>query len=212
MALDIPVPTASPQDDPAQYIPLVLSAVEGFLLARDVWAESDYLEAYNYMQELMEYLVLIMEGGGGVMQVGAIVMWTLPTLPNRWLKCDGSAYLKTAYSELFALFGGRYGESETYFGVPDMTFRSPFGANIETDLDVEAGELEHTLTVGEIPAHSHNIKIGQAAGSGAHPHTNNNQASQSTSYAAIAEAGGGGSHNNLHPVYGVYYIVYAGKT
>jgi len=61
MALDIPLPTASPADDPLQYIPLVLSAIEGFLLARDVWEADDYPEAYSYMQELMEYLVVLME-------------------------------------------------------------------------------------------------------------------------------------------------------
>jgi hypothetical protein len=61
MALDIPLPTASPQDDPEQYVPLLLSAIEGFLLARDVWEVNDYPEAYSYMQELMEYIVGVME-------------------------------------------------------------------------------------------------------------------------------------------------------
>jgi hypothetical protein len=63
MALDIPLPTASPNDDPLQYIPLLLSAIEGFLLARDVWEPADYDDARQYMEQLMSYIVSLMEQG-----------------------------------------------------------------------------------------------------------------------------------------------------
>lgn len=143
--------------------------------------------------------------------VGATMIWHMDTPPDRWLICDGTGHLKSEYPELYALFGGKYGESIDFFGVPDLRSRSPYGADFDIELDEAAGEMTHTLTVNEIPAHGHNIKIGTAAGTGAHPHANTNQANQVTSYAAIAETGGGMSHNNLHPVRGVNFIVYAGR-
>lgn len=188
-----------------------LSQVQNIDVWRDFPDEPLTDEQIDQITELVDWANDELMREAAVTPVGTIAMWTVPTLPENWLPCDGGAYLKADYPELFAVLGDRYGETETLFGVPDMTFRSPFGASIESELDLEQGELEHTLTIGEMPAHGHNIKIGTVAGSGAHPHANLNQANQSTSYAAIADAGGGGSHNNLHPVYGVYYIVYAGK-
>jgi len=57
MPLDIPLPTATAQDDPEQYIPLLLSATEGFLQLKEVWAEADYEQAYRYMEALKQYIV-----------------------------------------------------------------------------------------------------------------------------------------------------------
>ena len=57
MALDIPLPTQMPEDDPAQYIPLLLSAIEGFLLMPDVWTPATYPDARQYMEQLKKYVV-----------------------------------------------------------------------------------------------------------------------------------------------------------
>jgi len=57
MPLQIPLPTADPHADIAQYVPLLISSIEGFLQARDVWATADYPAAYSYMEDLKSYLV-----------------------------------------------------------------------------------------------------------------------------------------------------------
>lgn len=57
MPLDIPLPSASVNADPQQYIPLLLSAVEGFLQLREVWADADYGQAFSYMEQLKVYIV-----------------------------------------------------------------------------------------------------------------------------------------------------------
>jgi hypothetical protein len=57
MPLQIPLPTADPYTDIAQYVPLLISSIEGFLQARDVWATADYPAAYSYMEDLKSYLV-----------------------------------------------------------------------------------------------------------------------------------------------------------
>lgn len=57
MPLDIPLPSASVNADPQQYIPLLLSAVEGFLQLKEVWADADYGQAFSYMEQLKVYIV-----------------------------------------------------------------------------------------------------------------------------------------------------------
>lgn len=145
------------------------------------------------------------------MPVGAMVFWAIDTIPDGWLWCDGGFWLKTEYPELYALWGEKYGGNDDNFALPDLRNRSPYGAGNDAQIGLTAGSETHTLTVDEIPAHGHNIRIGSAAGTGAHPHANNNQANQSTSYAAIADTGGGQAHNNLHPVFYGYWLVYAGR-
>jgi len=57
MPLIIPLPTANPQDDISQYVGLLVSAVDVFLEAKDIWAEEDYDTAYEYMENLKVWLV-----------------------------------------------------------------------------------------------------------------------------------------------------------
>jgi len=56
MLLVLDVPASSPFDDLSDYVPLLISAVEGFLLLPELWAEDDYPDAYNHMQELIYWL------------------------------------------------------------------------------------------------------------------------------------------------------------
>jgi len=213
MALDIPLPTASPEDEPEQYIPLLLSAIEGFLLARDVWEDADYPTAYNYMQELMEFIVCVMEGNCMSVPIGTTMIWHMETPPPKWLICDGSGYLKTAYPELFALFGAKYGDSPSFFGVPDLREKVPYGADFLIPLDETYGEATHTLITAEIPAHSHRIPKASATVNAAVNTTLANARTDTliTPTMATDPTGGGGAHNNIQLSYGVYFIVYAGR-
>lgn len=52
----IPLPTASPFEDWQQYIPLLITAVDEFLISPSLWAEADYPSAYGYMNDLMAWL------------------------------------------------------------------------------------------------------------------------------------------------------------
>lgn len=144
--------------------------------------------------------------------VGATMIWHMTgDIPDRWLECDGSGHLIADYPELYAVLGSTYGSGGGFFGVPSMSGRSPYGVTGTINVGDTAGALTHTLDITEIPSHSHNLRIGTAAGTGAHPHANTNQAAQATTYAALVATGGGLAHNNLHPVLGVRFIIYAGN-
>jgi microcystin-dependent protein len=65
-----------------------------------------------------------------VRAVGDIKMFISNIAPNNhFLKCDGTLYSTTSYSQLFAVIGYTYGGSGSSFAVPDFTSAFPIGAN-----------------------------------------------------------------------------------
>lgn len=50
------IPTEMPADDPQQYIPLLMSSIEGFLQLRAMWRDEEYAEGFAYMEELKSYI------------------------------------------------------------------------------------------------------------------------------------------------------------
>jgi microcystin-dependent protein len=233
MALDIPLPTEAPQDDPAQYTPLLLSAIEGFLLARDVWAEADYADARQYMQQLMVFIVELMEHGT-MQPIGSISMFAGDTQPPKWLICNGGEVDRLIYSELFAVIGTTYGvgDGTDTFNVPDFTERSPMGLGDTTpiELGTEYGSPAVALTIGNMPNHDHdyvdpghthrvpkqsatvNAAVNVATPAArtdnpASPHITTDVASTGITFHA---QGSNNPHLNVHPVLGVQFIIYAG--
>lgn len=89
--------------------------------------------------------------------VGDIKMSATPNVSGGWLLCDGSLYPKLQYPELYALLAGVTSENETEFATPDFALRSPMGVGEGLETLAAAGESEHTLTEGEMPAHSHSF-------------------------------------------------------
>jgi len=142
---------------------------------------------------------------------GATMIWHTNAPPTGWLLCDGGAVLKADYPELYAVLGDKYGSTSTQFGLPDMSDVSPMGVGGIVGLDGFAGEQSHTLITSEIPSHSHTILL---RGSGTAGGTNNriNAPTQTTLASNIVTdaTGGGASHNNLHPVFGVNFIIFGG--
>lgn len=57
MPLKIPLPEASPFVDSGEYLPLLLSAVEGFLQLPNLWTTGDYPQANAFMEDLKAFLV-----------------------------------------------------------------------------------------------------------------------------------------------------------
>ncbi|MBL8179897.1 MAG: tail fiber protein [Bryobacterales bacterium] len=81
-------------------------------------------------------------------------------LPEGWALCDGSLVAVSAYADLFSLIGYTYGGSGGTFALPDMTGRIPIGSGQGPGLTMRTvgesgGSDTVTLTVAELPAHSH---------------------------------------------------------
>lgn len=90
---------------------------------------------------------------------GVIYPYSGDNIPDGFLLCDGAAYSRTEYAELFAAIGTMYGSGDgsTTFNVPDLVERVPAGAGDNHAAGEMVGEETHTLTVDEMPSHRHDF-------------------------------------------------------
>src|SRR3954452_19512864 len=76
--------------------------------------------------------------------------------PAGWMFCEGPLLPISEYETLFNLIGTTYGgDGESTFALPDLRGRLPLHQGNSFVLAEEGGAEEVTLTVPQIPAHSH---------------------------------------------------------
>jgi microcystin-dependent protein len=142
-----------------------------------------------------------------------------------WLPCDGQLLSPTQYPSLYAVLGTRYGgDGVTTFGVPDMRGRAAVGAGHGTDLTPRAlgeagGQETVSLTVAQIPAHTHSVQGTAVAANTPAPkgHTlagaagayQSDTASNlvTLSPAALVSSGSGSPHTNMMPHVTLYFCI-----
>lgn len=157
--------------------------------------------------------------------VGEIRMFAGNFAPRGWAFCDGQLLAVSQNDALFSLLGTIYGgDGRTTFGLPDMRGRIPLHAGLgpglsERRLGSKAGAETVTLTVNEIPSHSHALTgtqggastidpVGNAPAQGLADYLNprgpSNLAMDSRS---ITITGGSRSHTNMMPFLCVHFII-----
>lgn len=81
-------------------------------------------------------------------------------LDRGYLIANGASISKTEYPELYAIIGTTYGSvDDTHFNLPDLRGRAAVGVDADDadfkTLGQKGGEKTVTLTVEQIPAHTH---------------------------------------------------------
>ena len=157
--------------------------------------------------------------------MGTIVPYGGESAPQGWLMCNGNSVNSTNYQDLFNVIGHTYGGSGDNFNLPDLEGRVPVGKNTDTfnALGKTGGEEKHTLSIGEMPSHnhditesehSHDIPVRDGTSMG---HVGTGNAKQSKTYhtggsktnITINNKGDGNAHNNLQPYLVINYIIKA---
>ncbi len=112
----------------------------------------------------------------------------------------GSIYSSTASTSPQELFGGTWERIKGKF---------IWGVDDGETAGITGGEKTHTLTIDEMPKHSHDLNAVNAgieqSGGGYHPSWINDK--MYTVTVLSAETGGGQAHNNMPPYYGAYVWV-----
>ena len=104
--------------------------------------------------------------------------------PKGWALCNGQFLPINQNQGLFSLLGTTFGgDGRTNFGLPDLRGRTPIHVGASHVLGERGGESAHTLTIAEIPTHTHNV-VGSTATATASNPNNNVLASSNNLYAA----------------------------
>ncbi|MBY0284189.1 MAG: tail fiber protein [Sphingomonas sp.] len=156
--------------------------------------------------------------------VGEIRMFGGNFAPAGWEFCSGQLLSIADNETLFNLIGTTYGgDGQNVFALPDLRGRLPihFGSGGAGSYQLaETGGLEQvTLTVNQIPNHTHNFLAVAAAGTSNNATNNLIAASPSVDMfggispdvnlnaAAIAQTGGNQPHTNFQPYLCVNFII-----
>lgn len=168
----------------------------------------------NLMQDNIETAINA-QVSGDTLPVGAIIPYTKTTAPVNWLICNGSAVSRTTYSQLFNIIGTQYGEGDgsTTFNLPDLRGKHPMGYDsTQTEFNAlgkTGGEKTHTLTINEMPSHSHQADYSQSGGVNIGVTAMGSKMGTST---VLKSTGGDQAFNVLDPYTTTTYIIKAFQT
>jgi microcystin-dependent protein len=140
-----------------------------------------------------------------------IRMFSFVFAPRGWALCNGQLLPINQNQALFALLGTTYGgNGQTNFALPDLRDRVPMHPGNGHTLGEKAGQTSHTITMSEMPAHSHLVQVN---GTGPNkPSPLNNYFSANTGFlpygspaniamnaGLVSTVGGSQAHENMSP-------------
>src|SRR4051812_21466020 len=141
--------------------------------------------------------------------------------PRGWALCDGQLLPINQNQALFSLLGTTYGgDGRVNFALPDLRGRLPIHEGNGHTLGERGGEQGHTVSIAEVPTHTHVFNasttaatantgpggnyLGQSSGVFLYGAATNAVAMAPT---AIGNVGGSQAHTNMQPFLGLNFSI-----
>ena len=148
--------------------------------------------------------------------LGQIQPFAFNFAPRGWATCDGQLLPIASHTALFSLIGTTYGgDGRTTFGLPDLRGRVAMHTGTGPGLAIRPigekfGSETTTLSVSNMPAHSHTLRASGEAGDSGKPEDNVLASTVGNSYStaipdlsmsndAISNTGSGQAFDNMPP-------------
>jgi microcystin-dependent protein len=168
---------------------------------------------------------------------GSVSAYAGSTAPAGWLLCFGQAVSRSTYADLFAVIATTYGagDGSTTFNLPDARGRGLFGKDdmggtaanritnagssiTGTTLGASGGAQNVTLSLSQIPSHSHSATSYSVSGAGGTssgyfdnggnvPDGSRTNMNNAVGTGSVFPEGGGSSHQNMPPAIILNYII-----
>jgi len=131
--------------------------------------------------------------------------------PKGWALCNGQLLPINQNQALFSLLGTTYGgDGRVNFALPDLRARTPIHVGRGHTQGERGGEQAHTLSIAELPTHTHAANATTSTGNTPVPTNNVLADSPSQLYSGpanltplapgtVANAGGSQAHLNMQP-------------
>lgn len=141
--------------------------------------------------------------------LGEIRQFSFVFAPRGWALCNGQLLPINQNQALFSLLGTTFGgDGRVNFALPDLRGRVPIHVGSGHTLGERGGEAAHTVSVAELPTHTHAVSVSSAPGTVSTPAGSylagapNAYADPSASPVGLPGAsstGGSQAHLNLQP-------------
>jgi microcystin-dependent protein len=131
--------------------------------------------------------------------------------PKGWALCNGQLLPINQNQALFSLLGTTFGgDGRVNFALPDLRGRTPIHVGSGHTLGEKGGEQAHTLSIGELPTHTHVFNANSGTGNVSNPPGALLAKAPANLYAAPAQlvamnpaattnTGGSQAHLNMQP-------------
>jgi microcystin-dependent protein len=142
--------------------------------------------------------------------------------PRGWAMCNGQLLPINQNQALFSLLGTTFGgDGRVNFALPDLRGRTPIHVGSGFTLGERGGEQAHTLSIQELPQHTHVLKgttqavttnipaSGTALGNTApnQAYNNSNKSLTALNPTSITNMGGSQAHLNMQPFLSLNFCI-----
>jgi microcystin-dependent protein len=140
-----------------------------------------------------------------------IRLFSFEFAPKGWAQCNGQLLSIAQNQPLFSLLGTTYGgDGQTTFALPDLRSRTPIHVGSGHTLGERGGEQAHTVSIAELPTHTHLVSASSAPGDSPIPTGRVLASPLNLTYrqpsalalmtpASIVNSGGSQAHLNMQP-------------